>query len=66
MMEAARTSEKSVNFYKTTRRNNPEDGHLQYVYGTEYTRRGSAWVQMRDRESNVTEFVTVISIPNSY
>jgi hypothetical protein len=32
MMEAARTSEKSVNFYQTTRRNNPEDSHL-------YTRR---------------------------
>jgi hypothetical protein len=28
MMEAARTSEKSVNFYQTARRNNPEDSHL--------------------------------------
>jgi hypothetical protein len=28
MMEAARTSETSVNFYQTTRRNNPEDSHL--------------------------------------
>jgi hypothetical protein len=28
MMEAASTSEKSVNFYQTTRRNNPEDIHL--------------------------------------
>jgi hypothetical protein len=28
MMEAARTSEKLVNFYKTTRRYNPEDSHL--------------------------------------
>jgi hypothetical protein len=28
MMEAASTSEKSVNFYQTTRRNNPEDSHL--------------------------------------
>jgi hypothetical protein len=28
MMEAARTSETSVNFYHTTRRNIPEDSHL--------------------------------------
>jgi hypothetical protein len=28
MMEAAVTSEKSVNFYQTTRHNNPEDSHL--------------------------------------
>jgi hypothetical protein len=28
MMEAARTSETSVNFYQTTRRNNPEDSRL--------------------------------------
>jgi hypothetical protein len=28
MMEAASTSETSVNFYQTTRRNNPEDSHL--------------------------------------
>jgi hypothetical protein len=26
-MEAASTSETSVNFYRTTRRNNPEDSH---------------------------------------
>jgi hypothetical protein len=32
MMEASSTSETSVNFYQTTRRNNPEDSHL-------YTRR---------------------------
>jgi hypothetical protein len=29
MMEAASTSETSVNFYRTTRSNNPEDSHLQ-------------------------------------
>jgi hypothetical protein len=28
MMEAALTSETSVKFYQTTRRNNPEDSHL--------------------------------------
>jgi hypothetical protein len=27
-MEAARTSETLINFYKTTRRYNPEDSHL--------------------------------------
>jgi hypothetical protein len=29
MMEAAKTSEKLVNFYQTTRRYNPEDSHLR-------------------------------------
>jgi hypothetical protein len=28
MMEAASTSETLINFYQTTRRNNPEDSHL--------------------------------------
>jgi hypothetical protein len=28
MIEAASTSEMSVNFYQTTRRNNPEKSHL--------------------------------------
>jgi hypothetical protein len=28
MKEAASTSETSVNFYQTARRNNPEDSHL--------------------------------------
>jgi hypothetical protein len=28
MMDAESTSETSVNFYQTTRRNMPEDGHL--------------------------------------
>jgi hypothetical protein len=28
MMEAVSTLETSVNFYQTTRRNNPEDSHL--------------------------------------
>jgi hypothetical protein len=36
-MEAASTSETSVNFYQTPRRNNPDDSHLQdsivYDYG---------------------------------
>jgi hypothetical protein len=31
MMVAARTSETSVNFYQTTRHNNPEDSHLQTI-----------------------------------
>jgi hypothetical protein len=29
MMEAASTSETSVDFYQSTRRNNPEDSHLR-------------------------------------
>jgi hypothetical protein len=32
MMEAAGTSETSVNFYQTTWCNNPEDSHLCAVY----------------------------------
>jgi hypothetical protein len=28
LMEVASTSETQVNFYQTTRRNNPEDSHL--------------------------------------
>jgi hypothetical protein len=31
MMEAASTSETSVNFHQTTQRNNPEDSHLQHT-----------------------------------
>jgi hypothetical protein len=31
IMEAENTSETSVNFYQTTRRNIPEDSHLQYT-----------------------------------
>jgi hypothetical protein len=31
MMEAARTSETSVNFYQTTRRYNPEDSQLSKI-----------------------------------
>jgi hypothetical protein len=31
MMEAASTSETSVNFFQTTRRNNPEDSHPHYT-----------------------------------
>jgi hypothetical protein len=32
MMEAATTSETSIGFYQTTRRYNPEDSHLHYIY----------------------------------
>jgi hypothetical protein len=31
LMEAASTSETSVNFYQTTRRNNPEDNHINFL-----------------------------------
>jgi hypothetical protein len=31
MMEAASNSETSVNFYQTTRHNNPEDSHLLHT-----------------------------------
>jgi hypothetical protein len=32
MTEAASTSETMVNFYHTTRYNNPEDSHLQNIF----------------------------------
>jgi hypothetical protein len=32
MMEAASTSETSVNFHQTKQRNNPEDSHLHCVH----------------------------------
>jgi hypothetical protein len=35
MMETASTSEKSVNYYQTTRRYNPEDSHL-HTHRSEY------------------------------
>jgi hypothetical protein len=31
MMEVARTSETSVNFYQTTQRNNPDGSHLHFI-----------------------------------
>jgi hypothetical protein len=34
MIEAAKTSETLVNFYQTTRRYNPEDSHLLFLYFT--------------------------------
>jgi hypothetical protein len=37
MMEAASTSETSVNFYQTTRHNNPEDSHLDTSASFFYT-----------------------------
>jgi hypothetical protein len=36
MMEAANASETSVNFYQTSRRNNPEDGHLHRLSSSTY------------------------------
>jgi hypothetical protein len=32
MMEEASTSETSVNFYQSTRRNNPQDSHLHFLF----------------------------------
>jgi hypothetical protein len=37
MMEAASTSETSVNLYHTTRRNNPEDNHLHTIEKSDLT-----------------------------
>jgi hypothetical protein len=35
MMEAASTSETSVNFYQTTRRNIPEDSHFRVFFSSQ-------------------------------
>jgi hypothetical protein len=55
MMEAARFSETLVNFYQTTRRNNPEDSHLRthrrenlrsylpFLFGAEQLETGFVW-----------------------
>jgi hypothetical protein len=53
MIEAARTSETYVKFFKTTRRNNPEDGHL-------HNRR------CENLKSHVTNFVTTYFHHNFY
>jgi hypothetical protein len=37
MMEAVQTSETSVNSNQSTRRYNPEDGHLQYHINLQYS-----------------------------
>jgi hypothetical protein len=41
MMEAASTSETSVNFYNTTLRNSPEDSHLKEISLSKHNRRHS-------------------------
>jgi hypothetical protein len=50
MMEAANTSETPVNFYQTTRRNNPEDGHL-------HTR------SRENLKSHIEKQMTLVSFP---
>jgi hypothetical protein len=45
MMEAASTSETSVNFYQTTRRNNLEDSHLLSLWPVLISRQGMEWLR---------------------
>jgi hypothetical protein len=57
MMEAASTSEKSVNFYQTTRRNITEDSQLLNMTKLmmHYTRKGTSFVQtVSDDECQVS------------
>jgi hypothetical protein len=42
-MEAASTSETSVNFYQTTRRNNPEDSHLLIMTSFSLNNKSIMW-----------------------
>jgi hypothetical protein len=51
MREAARTSEKLVNFYQTTRRYNPEESHLLPDYTALQRRRQPATFHTRRREN---------------
>jgi hypothetical protein len=54
MMEAGRTSETLVNFYRTTRRYNPEDSHLQSkgcLLPDQKEKRGIGRPKMRWRDS---------------
>jgi hypothetical protein len=44
MVEAASTSETSVNFYQTTRRNNPEDNHLNFYTDSSWTSSFCGWL----------------------
>jgi hypothetical protein len=49
MMEAANTSETSVNFYQTTRRNSPEDSHLRTRH-----RENLKYSEISDRKTMMT------------
>jgi hypothetical protein len=59
MMEAVSNSETLVDFYETTRRNNPEDSRL-------YTRRGenlkSQWFNMLLEKKHTQAFLIVIGL----
>jgi hypothetical protein len=54
MMQAASTSETSVNFYRSTRSNNPEDSHL-YIRHRENLKSQ----QIRDSVNGANIIVTV-------
>jgi hypothetical protein len=56
MMEAASTSETSVNFYQTTRRNNPENSHLQT--------RHSENLKSQSDSNNTDRFIVYLEIPH--
>jgi hypothetical protein len=45
MMEAASTSETSVNLYQTTRRNNPEERHLSTNVENQSLLQGRVFIQ---------------------
>jgi hypothetical protein len=56
LMEAARTSETSVNFQQSTRRNNPEDGHL-YIHP-----RNKLKSRTLDLFGQIKLYITVVNI----
>jgi hypothetical protein len=62
MMEAARTSETLVNFYQTTRRNNPEDSHLRSLPCSQEPAIGRGGVPNRKLNVNPTELEIIVRI----
>jgi hypothetical protein len=55
-MEAASTSETSVNFYQTARRNIPEDSHLQPLYKYEFHLKDKYWINTLKVQSTTRTF----------
>jgi hypothetical protein len=49
MMEAVSSSQKLVNIYETTRRNNPEDSHLQVAERLQIIIWKAYWRRQRDQ-----------------
>jgi hypothetical protein len=70
MMKAAGTYQTSVNFYQTTRRNNPEDSHLHLqfylkMYTVKILRKG-IYYSMQSAMCSFINFVVNVSEANTH